>query len=546
MRHTTAARFLVTFFVALLLAAPALGIAEAYAAGTRIRGILLVNKHHPVPRSFAPGNDPRARSQVNRLIQAARSEGLNVCTTTSGFRSFERQRTIFNNNVARMGRAEAERWSARPGHSEHQTGLAFDLRHRNGQLLTQRRETRWVANNAHRFGFIVRYPAGSERITGFAYEPWHLRYVGIDNATEIHRRGIVLEQFLGVGAARNYRTPANSRNVTRNTSNNRLSNLRVRTANANFTQNFAATRHSYRVNIHEDIPRVEIQPTRGNRNQTVRHRIDTRRANGTWNNGNWSRWRHGFDGNNRIGINVNEGQARRVRIAVRDNNRNVRIYTVNLRRASTNTFASALRTNTGSFDRAFARAVEDYTLTVGATRTSVNVGMDRAQANAQMRTRVGSGNWSSWSRSNQARTVNIPASGNQTVQFQVRGAFSNVASSPTRTRIYTINIVRRPHTVSFNTHGGNAVANMGVQHNRPIGTLPVPTRAGYNFEGWFTAQSGGTRITANTTVSAALTAHARWTAQPAQQTAPIQNGRTDEDPYLKEDYYLEEDSSLEP
>jgi len=535
MRHTTAARFVVTFFVALLLTTPVLGAAEAYAAGTRIRGILLVNKHHPVPRSFAPGNDPRARSQINRLISEARSQGLNVCTTTSGFRSWERQRDIFNGNVARMGRTQAERWSARPGHSEHQTGLAFDLRHRNGQLLTGRAETRWVANNAHRFGFIVRYPNGSERITGFAYEPWHLRYVGIENATEIHRRGIVLEQFLGVGAARNYRTPANSRNVTRNTTTNRLSNLRVRTSGANFTQNFAPTRHRYVVNVHEDISRIEIQPTRGNRNQTVRHRIDTRRANETWNNGNWSRWRHGFDGNNRIGINLNEGQQRRVRIAVRDNNRNVRIYTVILRRASTNTFASALRSNTGTFDRAFARRVEEYTLTVGASRTSVNVSMDRAQANARMRTRVGTGNWSSWSRSNPTRSVSIPASGTRTVQFQVRAAFSNVAPSPTRTRIYTVNIVRTPHTVRFNTHGGSVVPNAGVQHGRAIGTLPTPTREGYDFAGWWTAQTGGTRITTNTTVSAALTAHARWTAS----ATPI--ATTIDAEYLREDYYLEED-----
>ena len=170
---------------------------------TFIRGILLVNKHHPLPRSWAPGNNPRALAQVNALIAEMRGLGFNICTSFSGFRSFEHQERLFNNFVATHGRREAERFSARPGHSEHQSGLAFDLKHRDGRLIVDSREITWVAENAHRFGFIVRYPAGREHITGFMHEPWHLRYIG-RYASQIRSSGLTLEEFLGAGPAPNY------------------------------------------------------------------------------------------------------------------------------------------------------------------------------------------------------------------------------------------------------------------------------------------------------------------------------------------------------
>ena len=168
-----------------------------------IQGILLVNKHHPLPRTWNPGEDPRAGAQVRLLINEMRSLNFDICTSFSGFRSWDRQQTLFNNFAAQHGVAEAERFSARPGHSEHQTGLAFDLRHTNGNLVTRAQEANWLAANAHRFGFIVRYPAGREHITGFIHEPWHLRYIGA-RAEEIWRSGLTLEEFLGAGPAPTY------------------------------------------------------------------------------------------------------------------------------------------------------------------------------------------------------------------------------------------------------------------------------------------------------------------------------------------------------
>ena len=169
-----------------------------------IQGILLVNKHHPLPRSWNPGEDPRAGAQVRLLINEMRSLGLDICTSFSGFRSWDHQNTVFNNFVAQRGLREAERIAARPGHSEHQTGLAFDLRHTSGHLVTRAPEAEWLATNAHRFGFIVRYPANSEHITGYIHEPWHLRYIGA-RAEEIWRSGLTLEEFLGAGPAPTYR-----------------------------------------------------------------------------------------------------------------------------------------------------------------------------------------------------------------------------------------------------------------------------------------------------------------------------------------------------
>lgn len=170
---------------------------------TFVNDILIVNKHHPLPHDWNPGEDPEALEQVNALIQEMRALGFDICTSFSGFRSFDRQTTLYNNFVAQHGREEADRFSARPGHSEHQSGLAFDLRHRDGSLVTRESEATWMANNAHRFGFIVRYPADSEHITGFIHEPWHLRFIG-ERAEEIWRSGLTLEEFLGLDPAPDY------------------------------------------------------------------------------------------------------------------------------------------------------------------------------------------------------------------------------------------------------------------------------------------------------------------------------------------------------
>jgi D-alanyl-D-alanine carboxypeptidase len=109
-----------------------------------------------------------------------------------------------------MGQAEADRTSARPGYSEHQTGLAFDVEVSGGKChlekcLGETPDGKWVAANAYKYGFIVRYPEGKENVTGYDYEPWHLRYVGTDLASEMHTKSVqTLEEFFNISGGKNY------------------------------------------------------------------------------------------------------------------------------------------------------------------------------------------------------------------------------------------------------------------------------------------------------------------------------------------------------
>lgn len=121
----------------------------------------------------------------------------------SGYRSYERQNSNFQNNVNRLGEDEAIRVSASPGNSEHQTGLAMDISSHSADLLLTQQfgetvEGKWLMDNAHHYGFILRYPEGLEDITGYIYEPWHYRYVGVEIATEIKDRQITLEEYFNI------------------------------------------------------------------------------------------------------------------------------------------------------------------------------------------------------------------------------------------------------------------------------------------------------------------------------------------------------------
>lgn len=161
-------------------------------------GILIVNKKHPVPPGFGGGVNQTALAAVNRMISDMKAERLSVDSTTSNYRSYSYQSTLYQNYVSAYGKASADTFSARPGYSEHQTGLAFDLREPGGgSLLTNSKATSWVAKNAHKYGLIVRYQSGKEWITGYQAEPWHVRYVG-DIATSIYNSGLSLEEYLGV------------------------------------------------------------------------------------------------------------------------------------------------------------------------------------------------------------------------------------------------------------------------------------------------------------------------------------------------------------
>lgn len=163
---------------------------------TYINGILIVNKKYGLPENYNPGVNGKALSALKSMQSAASTLGLNL-SLISGFRSYELQNSVYNNYVSWYGQASADTFSARPGHSEHQTGLAFDI----GKLENSFGETasgKWLAENCHLYGFIIRYPKGKQNITGYKYEPWHVRYLGVDIATKVKNSGLTLEEYLGI------------------------------------------------------------------------------------------------------------------------------------------------------------------------------------------------------------------------------------------------------------------------------------------------------------------------------------------------------------
>ena len=166
---------------------------------TYINGILVVNKTYPLPSTYNPGVDRDAQAALDAMTAAAAEDGLELFVR-SGFRSYDLQTTIYNSYVSRDGQTAADRYSARPGHSEHQAGLAFDLNSLD-QGFGDTAEGKWIAANCWDYGFILRYPADKEDITGFMYEPWHVRYVGKDVAAALHESGQVLEEYLGITSA---------------------------------------------------------------------------------------------------------------------------------------------------------------------------------------------------------------------------------------------------------------------------------------------------------------------------------------------------------
>lgn len=164
--------------------------------GTYINGILIVNKKYSIPSTYNPGINQTAYNALQELQKDAKANGHSI-PLVSGFRSYQRQETLYNNYVAKDGVELADTYSARPGHSEHQTGLAFDV----GAIDDNYGNTpagKWLTENAHNYGFIIRYLKGKEHITGYKYEPWHIRYVGTNHATKIYNSNITLEEYLGV------------------------------------------------------------------------------------------------------------------------------------------------------------------------------------------------------------------------------------------------------------------------------------------------------------------------------------------------------------
>ncbi len=180
--------------------------------------LILVNKTHPIDQDYKPDDLKQMeyfvkdRSEVTRymravaadafadLVNGAASDGI-VLKMTTAYRSYSFQKMLFDNYAQKEGEVAANQYSARPGQSEHQTGLAVDisspsvdyqLTEEYGNTL----EGKWLANHCYEYGFILRFPNGKEDITGYQYEPWHIRYVGLTAAKEIYEQNITLEEYL--------------------------------------------------------------------------------------------------------------------------------------------------------------------------------------------------------------------------------------------------------------------------------------------------------------------------------------------------------------
>ena len=136
-----------------------------------------------------------------RYWKQAASEAGYELTLRTGYISYSVQKSLYNQDVYEMGLEYADKFNSRPGHSEHQTGLTIDITSdavHGGltELFGETEEGKWVAENAYRFGFIVRYPQDRTAETGYQYEPWHLRYVGVQAATEIYQDQLILEDYV--------------------------------------------------------------------------------------------------------------------------------------------------------------------------------------------------------------------------------------------------------------------------------------------------------------------------------------------------------------
>lgn len=174
--------------------------------------LLLVNKYHYLEKDYVPDGladvEPLYSTSGGRLTAEAAAafsalvealwaeEGLHLLNV-SPYRSYAKQKRLYSSYCEKDGAAKADRYSARPGYSEHQTGLALDVAAPGGTLggFRQTAQFRWMKDNAHRFGFILRYGEGMEYITGYKYEPWHYRYVGVEAATVIYENLLTLEEY---------------------------------------------------------------------------------------------------------------------------------------------------------------------------------------------------------------------------------------------------------------------------------------------------------------------------------------------------------------
>lgn len=168
-----------------------------------IKGILVVNNQYSLPEDFQPGMNVQAKTNFDIMARKAKNDGI-IIKIASDFRSYEQQKTNgYTDGVSAFGEYMADGSQVEPGKSEHQTGLAFDVvgedyENKYNDNFQDSKEYKWLVENAHKYGFIIRYPKDKENITGRKFEPWHIRFVEPTVADEMHRNNLCLEEYLGL------------------------------------------------------------------------------------------------------------------------------------------------------------------------------------------------------------------------------------------------------------------------------------------------------------------------------------------------------------
>lgn len=167
-----------------------------------INGLLVVNKEFGIPKDFANGLTQEVQDAFSKMKEDAKKEGI-ILNIRSGYRSYETQKMLYDNYVARDGIEKASRYSAKPGYSEHQTGLAIDITTEDtltsiGDWFNDTKQAEWLYNNAYKYGFILRYPQNKEHITGYKFESWHYRYVGLEHSKYFAMNDLTLEEYLKI------------------------------------------------------------------------------------------------------------------------------------------------------------------------------------------------------------------------------------------------------------------------------------------------------------------------------------------------------------
>ena len=163
-----------------------------------IDDILIVNKTYSLPKNYGNGLTSELTDAFNNMKDDALKDGITL-KIISGFRSYDTQVSTYNYWVSKYGKTEADTISARPGHSEHQTGLAIDINSLE-KAFKNTEEGKWLNDNAYKYGFILRYPEGTDGITGYSFEPWHYRYVETELSYKLYNDGnwITMEEYFGI------------------------------------------------------------------------------------------------------------------------------------------------------------------------------------------------------------------------------------------------------------------------------------------------------------------------------------------------------------